>query len=300
MCASSLQLHLRVVGRDQHVAGLRHEAGTDLAALLGADRDVLEVRVGAGQATGGGGGLVEGGVEAAVVADQLGEGVEVGRLELRDLPPLLDGRNDLVLLADRLEHAGIRGEACLAAALAREPQLLEQDLRELLRRADRELLAGQLPDAALELGGPLAEALADLRQALHVELHAGALHLHEHVHERQLDVVEEPGEAVLFEARALALGEHPSQDRALRDAVPALHAGGDAGLGGELLERIAAPRRVDQVRRDHRVVLEQRRRGGLLAHGCGLPVVVHERALTARHDEGGERLALRHQHLAPP
>ena len=44
------QLDLRVVDRDQHVAGLGDEAGADLAAGLRADRDVLEVRVDARRA----------------------------------------------------------------------------------------------------------------------------------------------------------------------------------------------------------------------------------------------------------
>jgi hypothetical protein len=33
--------------------------------------------------------------------------VEVGRLELRDFAPLLDRGDDLVLVADRLQHAGV-------------------------------------------------------------------------------------------------------------------------------------------------------------------------------------------------
>ena len=74
----------------------KHDA--DLAAELGADRDVLEVRVGARQAAGGRGRLVEGRVQAAgLVGDQLGQRVEVGRLELRVLAPLLDLGDDLVL-----------------------------------------------------------------------------------------------------------------------------------------------------------------------------------------------------------
>ena len=44
------QLDLRVVGRDQHVAGLGDERAADLAAELGADRDVLQVRIAAAQA----------------------------------------------------------------------------------------------------------------------------------------------------------------------------------------------------------------------------------------------------------
>ena len=57
-------------------------------------------------------------------------------------------------VADRLQHAGVGGEAGLAAALARQPELLEQDRAELLGRADDELLAGQVPDLALQAVRP--------------------------------------------------------------------------------------------------------------------------------------------------
>ena len=113
------------------------------------------------------GGLVEGGVQPAVAADQAREGVEVGRLQLRQLAPVLDLLDDRVLVANRLEHAGVGREAGLAAPLPRQPELVEQDRRELLRRADRELLSRQLPDLALELGvRSRAEAPADLGEPL--------------------------------------------------------------------------------------------------------------------------------------
>ena len=111
-------------------------------------------------------------VEAAVVRDQLGEGVEIGRLELGHLAPLLDRGHDLVLVADRLQHAGVGGEAGLAAPLARQAELLEQDRRELLRGADRELLAGQLEDLVLELVDLLGDAGRGLSQPVGVELYA--------------------------------------------------------------------------------------------------------------------------------
>ena len=81
---------------------------------------------------------------------QCGERVEVGLGELGQLAEALDLRDDLVLVADRLQHARVGREARLAAPLARQAELLEQDLAELLRRADDELLAGELPDLALE------------------------------------------------------------------------------------------------------------------------------------------------------
>ena len=96
----------------------------------------------------------------------VGQGVEVGVLELRQLAPALDLGDDLVLVADLGEHAGVGREAGLAAALLGQAELVEEDLAELLRRADRELVAGELEDLALELGDPLRHPLADLRQPL--------------------------------------------------------------------------------------------------------------------------------------
>jgi hypothetical protein len=120
------QLDLRVVGGEQARASRRHEAGADLAAGVGADRDVLEVGVDAREPPGRGRGLAEGRVQAPVArVDQLGQGVEVGRLELGQLPPRLDLGHDLVLAADGLENARIGREAGLATALAGEAESLE-------------------------------------------------------------------------------------------------------------------------------------------------------------------------------
>ena len=115
----------------------------------------------------GGGDLVEGGVDAARLGvDQARQRVEIGVLELRQLAPALDLADDLVLVADLSEDSGVGREAGLAAALLGQPELLEEHRAELLRRADRELVAGELEDLALELGNPLRHPLADLRQAL--------------------------------------------------------------------------------------------------------------------------------------
>jgi hypothetical protein len=63
-------LDLAVVGGHQALeARPGDEALADLAALLGADRDVLQVRVVAGQPPGRGDHLLEGRVDAAVVGD---------------------------------------------------------------------------------------------------------------------------------------------------------------------------------------------------------------------------------------
>jgi hypothetical protein len=101
------QLNLVVVAGDQDHPLLRHEAGANRPALLGADRDVLEVRIGRREASGGGRDLVEGRVDAAVLGDQGRQRVQIGVLELGELAPGLDLWDDLVLVADLREDAGV-------------------------------------------------------------------------------------------------------------------------------------------------------------------------------------------------
>ena len=175
------QLDLRVVGADEHVAGRGLEAAADLAAQLGAHRDVLHVRVRRGQPAGRRGRPARRWCGCATRASvELRQDVEVGLHELVELAPALDLGDDRVLVADRLQHARVGREAGLAAALARQAELVEQDRAELLGRADGELLAGQLPDLALEVGDLVAHARADLAEALLVEPHAGDLHVAQH------------------------------------------------------------------------------------------------------------------------
>ena len=62
------QLDLRVVGGNQDVARVGDERAADLAPELGADRDVLQVRIAAAQTAGRRDRLVEAGVHAAGLA----------------------------------------------------------------------------------------------------------------------------------------------------------------------------------------------------------------------------------------
>ena len=77
------QLDLAVVGAHQHVARLGDEGVADLAADLGADRDVLQVRVGRRQPPGLRAGQAEAGVDAAGLGVDLRlQRVGVGRSSL--------------------------------------------------------------------------------------------------------------------------------------------------------------------------------------------------------------------------
>ena len=136
------QLDLAVVGGEEEVARLGHEGLADAPALRGADRDVLEVRVGRGEPAGGGDRLVEGGVDAAGLGvDERRQRVDVGGLELldravlEDLPRAARGRAP----APRARPRRWRRRASWPSSSPRAGELLEEDLAELDRRVDVEL-----------------------------------------------------------------------------------------------------------------------------------------------------------------
>ena len=286
------QLDLVVVGREQAVAARRDEAGADRPALLGADRDVLQVRVGAGEPAGRGRGLVEGRVDAAGLGvDQLRQRVEVGALQLGQLAPGLDLGDDLVLVADLGEDAGVGREAGLAAALLGQAELVEEDLGELLRRADRELArrpARRSPPGARRSARSKPSPMSASRFG--VELHPDPLHLGQHLDQRHLDLVHQLLEAVLLHRPRAGARRAPRPGGPRRrgrrrgssspssswpsSALPSarrrlgLRGRREAALGGDLDQVVGAPRRVEQVGADHRVVAEleraprRRRRAG--------------------------------------
>src|SRR5215210_9480507 len=96
-----------------------------------------------------------------------------------------------MLVSNRAQDARVRREPRLAAPLAREPELLEQDATQLLRGTHRELLAGKLPDLALEPIHVRRDARGELAEARGIELHTCALHPAQHLHQRQLDLFEQ-------------------------------------------------------------------------------------------------------------
>src|SRR5262249_16804294 len=114
----------------------RDEGAADLAALLGADRNVLQVRLGRGEAPRGGGG--KGGAGGGAVGLRVGvawQGVGVGRFELRNLPPVENlSRQRMTLLGKVVQNprAG-RPLSCLGLGAAGKAELAEQDVAQLLR-----------------------------------------------------------------------------------------------------------------------------------------------------------------------
>ena len=134
------------------MARLGHEGVADLAAELGADGDVLQVRVVGRQPPGLRSGQAEAGVDPPRLRiDHRLQGIGVGRPELGQLTPVEDqpgafhalGREPLQLV-----HVGrIMAALALAAALQAEPPV--KHVAELLRGSDGEGPAGSFVDALL-------------------------------------------------------------------------------------------------------------------------------------------------------
>src|SRR4051812_47057970 len=98
------KLDLRVIGDQQFPTGARHKGGANLAAECGADRNILQVGIRRRQTAGGGSGLVEAGVQAAVGrVDQLRERVDIGALELGELAVVEHFADDRVVGGKLLE-----------------------------------------------------------------------------------------------------------------------------------------------------------------------------------------------------
>jgi hypothetical protein len=87
------------------VSRLGHERAPDLTAEVGADRDRLQVRVRGREPAGRRDRLVEVRVQPAVLAEQRRQRPEVRVEELRQLAPLLDHLDDLVVVPDRAQDA---------------------------------------------------------------------------------------------------------------------------------------------------------------------------------------------------
>jgi hypothetical protein len=147
------QLDLRVVRRHEPMPRRRHEGGADAPALLGAHRDVLQVRLGRRQAPGGGRRERVRGVDALRLRmDEARQRIRIGRLELGELTPFEDARRQLVtLLGEVLEHLGTRRPGTGGSlGGAGKAHLAEQDVTELLGRAEVERPAGEFVDLGFE------------------------------------------------------------------------------------------------------------------------------------------------------
>src|SRR3954467_3463862 len=90
-----------------------------------------------------------------------------------------------------LEHRGVRRVAGLRPLALREVQLEEEDLLELLRAAEVELVPDVRVDLRFEPRDLGSELGGEEREPIAIEGDAGRLHPREHRDEWQLDLAEE-------------------------------------------------------------------------------------------------------------
>ncbi len=186
------QLHLVVVGHQEAPAGRRDERLAEPATLVGADRDVVEVRAVRRQAAGAGDRLAEGGVDPPVGGDLGGEALAVGRPELLHLAVAEQDLDDRVLAAQRLEGPGVGRVPGLGLATRGQPEVVVEHGAQLLDRVDVERSAGQLVHRGLERAALVGQLGGDRPEHVTVDGDADDLHAGEHPHQRPLHVVEEP------------------------------------------------------------------------------------------------------------
>ena len=128
----------------------------------------------------------------------------------------------MALGGEPVEHVGagrVRPRLALLAAV--DAHFVEQYLAELLGRADRERVAGELVDLALEHVDASGEVVGQVGEQLAVDRDAGAFHVDQHRDQRSLD---------RFVDRHHALGEQPGLERLVQPA-------GDVGILGGIIER---------------------------------------------------------------
>ena len=187
------ELDLRIIGGEDLPAGRRDERLPDPFALEGPDRNVLQIRVAAGEASRRGHGLVVRRVNPARPGvNHLREGIHVSRFELGHPAVGQDLRRQLMPLGERGQHIHVRGVPLLGLAAPRQSQLLEKDGLELLRGVDVEFFPGQPVDLLFGKGQELLDFLRHRLQQREVKQHAVALHPGEDRNQRHLHIPEQP------------------------------------------------------------------------------------------------------------
>ena len=181
------QLDLAVIGADQLVALGGDEGLADAAAFLGAHRNVLQIGIGGGQPPGRGRGHGIGGMHPPGLGiDIAGQRVGIGAAQLGQAAPFQHFLGDVMALGRHFfQHIDIGGPgAGLGLAPAFQAHLAEQDIAQLLGRADIEILARQLVDFGFQPALRLAEIIGQPAQQFGIDGDPGPLHVGQHHHQR--------------------------------------------------------------------------------------------------------------------
>ena len=194
------KLDLRIVGTEEGTAFVRYEGLTDSTPFGGADGDVLDVGITAGEATGSSDGLIEGRVDLAIGIDQFGQGLDIGAEELLHPSVVKDLPDDGMLVPKLLQHLFACGVASGLSllGLVDDLELVEEHFAYLLTAVDIDRMADEGVDLFLEKGKSFLELLGLTGKTRFVQAHALPLHPEEHKHQGHLDLLEELRESRLL------------------------------------------------------------------------------------------------------
>ncbi len=201
--------------------------------------------------------------------DLPGQRLEVGGVELVQLAPLEQCVDDRVVVAQLLEHAGVRRQLALRGLLpGLQSELVVEHLTQLRWRVQVELATRLPEDLRSEGRHPIAHPLGHLVEVGSVQPHATRLHPRQHGRQRQLDVGQQRPQPGAIHP-LLQLGREQGHRRRLRGRRAPLHAGEELPLAlgplergheigpevglGQRGERVGTRRRIEQVAREHRV-----------------------------------------------
>ena len=140
-----------------------------------------------------------------------GQRVGIGALQLGQQPPVENLARQLVAFGRQLlERGGVGAPGPgLGAPPAGQAHLVEQDLAELLGRADIERLAGKLPDLVLEPRDGLGEGQRQGSERRLLDLHAMPLHLRQDRRQRPLQRLIDGGDGF---GREPGFEDHPEPE----------------------------------------------------------------------------------------
>ena len=195
------QLDLAVVGGEQAlVGGADDEPAPDPPAFLGSDRDVLQVRIGRGQAAGGRDRLVVGRVDAPVLVGHGDQRVH-DALELGDVAVAQQVLEHRVagLGQQPGERLGVGGVPGLDPLGLGQAEFGEQDLLKLLGRAQVEFVPDQCVGALLGRLHLTAQRRRHGGEVVGVGGDARTLHPGQDVHQGELHLMQQPGGPAAFQ-----------------------------------------------------------------------------------------------------
>ena len=183
------QLDLGVIGVHQLLAVPGHKVATQAAAQLGADGDVLQVRLGGRDAPGAGLGLDKGGVHPTVRRLRRQQAIYVGRQQLGVGAVLQDLVDDRAVRAQAFQRGGVGGVAAGVFLARRQAQLVKQGFAQLLGAVHVELVAHLSVDILQDAVQLAPQAVAKGADAVGVYRKADTLHVRQHAGQRQLHLI---------------------------------------------------------------------------------------------------------------